>query len=299
MAGDLILLGGSGQVARAIAAAADAQGRTVRQLVRPELDLVKPGDIATRLDPILATSLPGSVLVNAAAYTDVNRAESEPDLARAINATAPGVIAARCRQAGIGIIHLSTDYVYDGLKQTPYRESDACHPASVYGHTKLAGDEAVIRSGASHVIVRTSAVYSASGQNFLRTMLRLGSIQDDVRVVEDQITCPTAAADIAGAILTIADRLDGTPAPNGVFHYCGNTARSWADFATDIFAAFEPGPTKRPAVVRISTSDYPSPAARPPYSVMDCAAIWQSFRIPQPDYATGLARTMENLAATS
>lgn len=295
MTGDLILLGRAGQVATAVAVAAAAQGRTVRQLARPELDLARADKIAALLDPVLMDAPPGSVLVNAAAYTDVNRAESEPDLAAAINAVAPGILAARCKQAGIALIHLSTDYVYDGLKREPYRESDACNPVSVYGRSKLAGDEAVMGSGARHVIVRTSAVYSALGQNFLRTMLRLGTSQDRIRVVDDQIACPTAATDIAAAILAIADRLAGGPTPDGVFHYCGDTPKSWADFAVDIFAAFESDPAQRPIVAPIGTVDYPTPARRPPYSVLDCGAIQQSFGIIRPDYALALARTMAQL----
>lgn len=297
MTGDLILLGHSGQVATAVAAAAAAQGRTIRQLARSELDLARPSEIAARLAPILKAASPGSVLVNAAAYTDVNRAESEPDLAETINTLAPGMLAASCQRAGVAIIHLSTDYVYDGLRQAPYRESDVCNPASVYGRTKLGGDEAVMLSGANHVIVRTSAVYSASGQNFVRTMLRLGASQDPIRVVDDQITCPTAAADIAQTILAIANRLAGNSAPNGVFHYCGDTPRSWADFATEIFATFEPDPDKRPAVVRIATADYPTPAKRPPNSVLDCGAIRQSFGITQPHHATALERAIASLTS--
>jgi dTDP-4-dehydrorhamnose reductase len=297
MAGDLILLGRSGQVAAAVTAAAAAQGRTVRQLARPELDLSRTGVIAAILDPVLLAATPGSVLVNAAAYTDVNRAESEPDLAQAINATAPGIIAARCAQAGIALIHLSTDYVFDGLKPAPYRESDACNPLSVYGRTKLAGDEAIMVSGARHVILRTSAVYSATGQNFLRTMLRLCGGPRPVRVVDDQITCPTAAADIATAILSIASALAGGNAARGVFHFCGDTPRSWADFAEDISEAARRGNPPRPTVTRISTADYPTPAQRPPYSVLDCGAILRKFGIPQPEYSTALSRTLAEATA--
>ncbi|MGK0265842.1 MAG: dTDP-4-dehydrorhamnose reductase [Maricaulis sp.] len=299
MAGDIILIGRSGQVAAAVAALAAGQGRNLRQFARPELDLAGPDTIDTALVPVLMSAAAGSVLVNAAAYTDVNRAESEPDLAHAINAAAPGILADRCRQAGIALIHLSTDYVFDGLKSAPYRESDPCNPVSVYGHSKLAGDEAIMASGARHVILRTSAVYSPSGQNFLRTMLRLGASQDRVRVVSDQITCPTAAADIAAAILSIADQLTDGADTRGVFHYCGDTPRSWADFAADIFAAAWPGAGRKPAVERIGTVDYPTPAQRPPYSVLDCDAISQAFGIARPNHERALALTLARLPAGS
>ena len=292
MAGDIILLGRSGQIASAVAVAAAAEGWTVKHLARPGFDLAKPDDIACLLDPVLMAAPHGSVLVNAAAYTDVNRAESEPDLARAINALTPGILAARCEQAGIPLIHLSTDYVFDGLKTGPYRESHACNPVSVYGRTKLAGDEAIRLSGARHVILRTSAVFSAAGQNFLRTMLRLAASQDLIRVVDDQVTCPTAAADIAAAILVVAGRLGGGTGACGVFHYCGDTPRSWAGFASDVFEAAQPDPARRPTVVRIGTADYPTPALRPPNSVLDCGAIQQAFGISQPNYSRALARTI-------
>tara|TARA_R110000868_G_scaffold107263_4_gene293416 strand:+ start:37292 stop:38191 length:900 start_codon:yes stop_codon:yes gene_type:complete len=295
MAGDILLLGRSGQVATAVSAAATAQGRTIRHLARPELDLACPAEIAARLEPVLMAAGPGSVLVNAAAWTDVNGAETEPDRAHTINAVAPGILAARCQQVGVAMIHLSTDYVYDGLKPGAYRESDACNPVSVYGRAKLAGDEAVMQSGARHIILRTSAVFSATGQNFLRTMLRLGASQNTIRVVDDQITCPTAAADIAATILTIADRLAGGATESGVFHYSGNTPRSWADFACDIFKRAQPDIARRPTVVRIGTSDYPTPAQRPANSVLDCNAIERTFGVRQPDYAAALARTLTDI----
>ena len=295
MAGDILLLGRSGQVATAVSTAATAQGRTIRHLARPELDLAHPAEIAARLEPVLMAARPGSVLVNAAAWTDVNGAETEPDLAHTINAVAPGILAARCQQVGVAMIHLSTDYVYDGLKPGAYRESDACNPVSVYGRAKLAGDEAVMQSGARHIILRTSAVFSATGQNFLRTMLRLGASQGAVRVVDDQITCPTAATDIAATILTIADRLAGGATTSGVFHYCGDRPRSWADFASDIFEHARPDFANRPSVVRIGTADYPQPAQRPPNSVLDCSAIQRAFGVRQPDYAAALARTLTDI----
>ncbi|WP_417478094.1 dTDP-4-dehydrorhamnose reductase [Maricaulis sp.] len=288
MAGHFIIIGRLGQVAAATSAIAGSTGHTVRHLARPDIDLAQPGTIARALDPVLQAAPPGSVLINAAAYTDVNGAESEPELAQTINAVTPGIIAERCGQANIPLIHLSTDYVYDGQKNTPYLETDPVRPLCVYGRSKLAGDEAVQRSGARHVIVRTSAVFSGSGQNFLRTMLKLGSRQDQVRVVHDQRTCPTAAADIAAAIIAIADQLTGDQSQTGIFNFCGDTPRSWAEFAADIFhTAARLGATPV-RVERIGSEDFPGPASRPAYSVLACGAIFRAFGISQPDYLEAL-----------
>jgi len=297
MTPEIILLGRSGQVATAVTALASVTGRTVRHLARPELDLARPDGIAPALEPVLAAAAPGSVMVNATAYTDVNRAEAEPELAHTINALAPGILAGHCRQAGLPLIHLSTDYVYDGTKGTAYVESDACNPLSVYGRTKLAGDEAVQGSGARHVILRTAAVYSATGKNFVRTMLELGRRQDQVQVVSDQSTNPTAAADIAAAILAIADDLATDTSDGGVFHFCGDAAVSWADFATEIFDIAAGLGERAVAVRRIATKDYPSPAARPAFSVLDCTAITNRFGIGQPDHARALTHTINQILA--
>jgi len=297
MVGDIIILGRFGQVAAATASVARATGHTVRHLARPELDLAQPGEIARALDPVLQLAPPGSVLVNAAAYTDVNRAEAEPDLAHSINALTPGIVAERCGQANIPIIHLSTDYVYDGQKDQPYLEADTCRPLSVYGRSKLAGDEAVLRSAARPVILRTSAVFSGNGQNFLRTMLKLGSQQDQVRVVHDQRTCPTAAADIADAIIAIAGRLADDQADTGVFHFCGDTPRSWAEFANDIFETAARYGETRVSVDRIRSEDFPSPARRPDYSVLNCDAIARAYGISQPDYLTALSQSVAHALA--
>tara|TARA_R110002072_G_scaffold218370_1_gene376158 strand:+ start:1517 stop:2443 length:927 start_codon:yes stop_codon:yes gene_type:complete len=297
MVGDIIILGRFGQVATATAAIARATGHTVRHLARPDIDLARPGEIARLLDPVLQAAPAGSVLVNTAAYTDVNRAESEPDLAHSINALAPGIVAGRCGQANIPIIHLSTDYVYDGQKDTPYLEADTCRPLSVYGRTKLAGDEAVLRGASRSVILRTSAVFSGNGQNFLRTMLRLGSQQGRVRVVHDQRTCPTAAADIAAAIIDIADRMADGQVETGVFHFCGDTPKSWAEFANDIFEiATRYGETPA-SIDRIRSEDFPSPARRPGYSVLNCDAIARAFGISQPEYLTALSQSVAHALA--
>ncbi|WP_417498341.1 dTDP-4-dehydrorhamnose reductase [Maricaulis sp.] len=297
MTAEIILLGRSGQVATAIAALAATSGRTIRQLARPDFDFAKPDSIAPVLEPVLAAATPGSVVVNATAYTDVNRAEVEPELAHTINALAPGILAGQCEQAVLPLIHLSTDYVHDGTKGEPYVETDPCNPLGVYGRTKLAGDEAVQGSGARHVILRTAAVYSATGKNFVRTMLELGRRQDRVQVVSDQRTNPTAAADIAVAILAIADQLTSQTSDSGLFHFCGDAAASWADFATEIFD-IAAGLGERPVQVeRIAAKDFPSPARRPACSVLDCGAIADRFSIPQPDHREALVRAITGILA--
>lgn len=288
MTAEIIILGRLGQVAAATSSAAAASGHAVRHLARPEIDLAEPGDIARVLDPILLAAPAGSVLVNAAAYTDVNRAESEPELAHRINARTPAMLAARCAQADIPLIHLSTDYVYDGKKEAPYLETDPGHPLSVYGRSKLEGDEAIRLSGARHVVLRTSAVFSGGGQNFLRTMLRLGTRQDRVRVVHDQRTCPTSAADIAAAIIAIAEQMADARDVSGLFHFCGDTSRSWAEFAADIFDAATAFGETAVKVEQIGSDEFPGPARRPVYSVMNCDAISRAFGISQPDYRRAL-----------
>jgi dTDP-4-dehydrorhamnose reductase len=256
----ILVTGIQGQVARSLAEAGAAAGETVDLVGRPDIDLETGRGVE---ETILAAG--ADVVVSAAAYTAVDKAESDRDAAFAINAEGAGRVAAATAKAGIPVIHLSTDYVFDGLLERPYVEDDRTGPVSVYGASKLEGEHRVAAANPRHVILRTAWVYSPFGSNFLRTMLRLGETRTDIGVVADQRGAPTSALDIADAILTIARGVTGHSAPErfGTFHVTGSGEASWADFADWIFLAAESCGRKPVRVNRIATSDYPTPARRP------------------------------------
>jgi dTDP-4-dehydrorhamnose reductase len=233
-------------------------------------------------------------VVNAAAYTAVDRAEDEAGLAHAVNALAPGAMARAAARCGIPFVHLSTDYVFDGSGTAPWRPGDATGPLGVYGATKLAGEQGVAAAGGAHAILRTSWVFSAHGSNFVRTMLRLGSQRDTLSVVADQVGGPTPAAAIAAACLRIADGLCDDPARGGVHHFSGAPDVSWADFARAIFAA-----AGLPcAVTDIATEAYPTRARRPRNSRLDCSTLEDAFGIVRPDWHAGLLLVLKELRGT-
>lgn len=256
----IAVTGRAGQVVSSLIERA-GMGVEIIALGRPELDLGDPTTIA----PAIAAARP-DVVVSAAAYTAVDRAESEEEAAFAVNAAGAGAVAAAAARAlGVPVIHLSTDYVFDGTKPEPYVESDPVAPLGVYGRSKLAGEQAVIAAAPDAVILRTAWVYSPFGANFVKTMLRLAQTRRELGVVDDQIGNPTSALDIADTVLAVAYRLYSAPdeAPRGIFHMSGSGEGSWADLAEAVFAASAArgGPSAR--VRRIATADYPTPAARP------------------------------------
>ncbi|MEC5382437.1 dTDP-4-dehydrorhamnose reductase [Aurantimonas sp. C2-6-R+9] len=286
----IIVTGREGQVARALRALADETVEIVA-LARPELDLADPGSI----EPALAAARP-DVIVNAAAYTAVDKAEADEASACAVNAIGAGAIADAAASLGVPVVHISTDYVFDGRLGRPYREEDPVAPLGVYGRSKAAGEIAVGAAGANHATLRTAWVYSPHGANFLRTMLRLAGEREVVRVVADQRGAPTAAADVATGALAVARRLAGDPASNlrGVFHMTAAGEASWADFAEAIFAesAARGGPSAR--VERIGTRDYPTPAPRPADSRLDCTRLAARHGVRLPHWR---ARVGETVAA--
>ena len=241
------------------------------------------------------------MVVNAAAYTAVDKAESNPALAMRVNAAAPGVIAEEARRLRAVLVHYSTDYVYDGTKTGPYVETDATNPLSVYGKTKLAGDEAIIASGAAHVILRTSWVYGARGNNFFLTMRRLGAEREELRIVNDQTGAPTWSRMLAQAtaqILAVA----GTPAAldgrSGVYHLTAGGATTWFGFVNAIMArAGALGLTRVPRLVPITTADYPLPARRPTNSVLSNDKIAQAFAVVMPAWELAFASCAEDAGA--
>nr|WP_308918261.1 dTDP-4-dehydrorhamnose reductase [Jannaschia sp. LMIT008] len=232
-----------------------------------------------------------AAVVNAAAYTAVDRAENEEALATRINGDAPGAMARACADLRIPFVHLSTDYVFDGEGEAPWEPYDPVDPVNAYGRSKLAGEDAVRDAGGAHVVLRTSWVVSAHGSNFVKTMLRLGAERDALSIVADQVGGPTPARDIAGTCVLIADALSRDPVLAGTYHYAGTPDVSWADFARAVFDAA--GLDCR--VTDIPTADYPTPAARPLNSRLDCSATRAAFGIARPDWRGGLTRILEDL----
>ena len=286
----LVVTGREGQVATALAEAGAAAGIEVVRLGRPEFDLERPDTI----DPALEAARP-DVVVSTAAYTAVDQAQSEPDRARTANAVAPGVLARASYRLGAPIVHLSTDYVFDGTKAGPYTEGDPPAPVTVYGATKLAGEEAVAAAHPQHVILRTAWVYAPYGKNFVRTMLRLAESRDEVGVVADQCGCPTYAPDIADAVLEIATALRLGGGQAGLFHLAGAGEASWAEFAGAIFeqSSLRGGPH---AVVRpIVTADYPTPAQRPHNSRLDCSKLADAYGVRLADWRDRLPFCLDRL----
>ena len=235
------------------------------------------------------------IVINAAAYTAVDRAEREAEAAFAVNATGPALLAAACKAAAIPLIHISTDYVFDGSKEGPYREDDPVNPLGVYGRSKAAGDRAVRAALAEHVILRTAWVYSAHGHNFLRTMLRLAGERPVLRVVADQIGSPTSAADAARAIAAIVQRIAAGDDHWGTYNFASAGAVSWHGFAQAIFDLAAPWRGPPPTVEAITTADYPTPACRPANSVLDCGRIAEVFGIAPRLWRDALAEVIREL----
>jgi dTDP-4-dehydrorhamnose reductase len=235
------------------------------------------------------------IVVNTAAYTAVDRAESEPAAAWAVNCIGAGNIATACREAGVPLIHVSTDYVFDGTQTSPYQETDPVNPLGVYGASKEAGERAIRETLREYIILRTAWVYSSHGHNFVKTMLRLAAEQPILRVVADQTGSPTSAADLAGAIARIAQHIARGDGVWGTYHFAGAGAVTWHGFAEAIFdlAARWRGPP--PRVEAITTADYPTPARRPANSVLDCSRIAATFAIKPRPWRAALADVIEEL----
>lgn len=289
----ILVTGFRGQVASALAEEGSASGHEIMHLGRPELDMANPADP----EALIAMVRP-DVIINAAAYTAVDRAESEPDLAMAINAHAAGRLAVAAARLDLPLIQLSTDYVFDGTRATPYLESDPTGPLGAYGRSKLAGEQAVAASHPRHVILRTAWVYAHGGTNFVRTMRRLAGERPELRVVGDQLGCPTYATDLARVILAMAGRLPDSRAGSeafGVFHAAGSGETSWAGFARAIVRHEAARGAPAPPVVPIPSADYPTPARRPANSRLDCSKLARIYGIRLPHWEDGLSRCLARL----
>ena len=285
----ILVTGGAGQLATALARQG---GAAVRVVGRPGFDFDLPETIAATF----AAAAPAMV-VNAAAWTAVDAAEGDPEGAMRANRDGPAALAAWCARDGVPLIHISTDYVFDGRKGAPYVETDPTGPTGVYGATKLAGEAAVLDRCTQAIVLRTSWVYSATGKNFVRTMLNLAQTRDHLRVVADQKGCPTAARDLADVILDIASRLrDGwDPRYRGVFHAAGSGWTTWHGLAEAVFEAAARRGAKRPTVAAITTAEFPTPAHRPADSRLDCRKLETVFGLRQPEWRGSLARTVDEL----
>jgi dTDP-4-dehydrorhamnose reductase len=295
----VLVLGCRGQVGAELMQARWGAAVEIVGRARPQLDIAAPHQV----EDALAALSPG-VVVNAAAYTAVDAAETDEAGAFAINADGPRLLAEACRRRGVPLIHLSTDYVFDGAAPRPYREDAPIRPVNAYGRSKAAGEAAVRRCQPQHVIVRTAWVYASHGSNFVRTMLRLAHEREEVRVVADQRGSPTAAADIADAIVRIVRRIapeDGTAAdaPWGTYHYAARGETTWHGVAAHIFERLERAGNRRPRLTPIATADYPSRAARPAYSCLDCGLIERTFRIAPEPWQASLDRVLDRLVPES
>ncbi|MGY1529168.1 dTDP-4-dehydrorhamnose reductase [Luteimonas sp. A649] len=296
----LLLLGANGQVGHALRRELASLGEVVCTTRSGTLD---DEDTCERADfdqpgtlPALVERIAPDVLVNAAAYTAVDRAEEERDASYRANAEAPAALAAACARRGALFVHYSTDYVFDGSGTQPWREDDATAPLGVYGASKLAGEQAVRDSGARHMVFRTAWVYGAHGHNFMRTMLRLGADRDELRVVADQVGTPTPARVIARAT---AHALRTKPEASGLWHLTAAGSTSWHGFAEAIFTgAHARGLLQRvPRVLPITTADYPTPARRPAYSCLDLTRMQAEFGLELPDWKDALSGVLDEVSA--
>ncbi|MBV0913465.1 dTDP-4-dehydrorhamnose reductase [Anianabacter salinae] len=285
----VLVLGKSGQVARELAALSGGAVQ-VDCMGRDEADLTT-GDGVAEAERRLSKGY--DAVVNAAAFTAVDRAETEQDAATMLNVIAPSALSRAAHRAGVPFVHISTDYVFPGTGDAPWTETDRVVPLNTYGRSKASGEETVLGSMAPCAILRTSWVFSAHGSNFVKTMLRLSETKDALSVVSDQIGGPTPARAIAEASVRIASRLRVDPGLSGVYHFAGAPDVSWADFAREVFR--QAGRSVQ--VTDIPTAEYPTPAARPLNSRLDCGKIEAAFGIARPDWKAGLADVLATLGA--
>ena len=283
----ILVVGRVGQLGSALSEVLPERYET-KFLDQPNIDLATPSS----LREIVLSSRP-AVVINAAAYTAVDRAESEAALAHTINAEAPCVMASACKEIDAVFIHYSTDFVFDGVSRVPYSENSATAPASVYGQSKLAGEEAVAAATERHVILRTAWLYSSVGHNFLKTMLRLAEGSSEIRVVADQVGSPTYAWDLAQVTRAIVEGLaKGNDDSFGLYHAVNAGVTSWHGFATKIFDLIG---WKEVRVRAIPTEEFPTPAPRPRFSALSCERLRQTFDVTLPDWQDAVARCLQRL----
>lgn len=287
----ILVIGANGQVGWEIARQARIAGLPCHALDRKQLDITAADAVSgavARLNP--------SIAINAAAYTNVDKAENDVETAFAVNRDGAAHLARACAAANIPLVHLSTDYVFDGTKTAPYTEDDPVSPLGIYGASKLAGEEAVRALCPTHVILRTAWVYGIHGQNFVKTMLRLGCEREQIKVVDDQFGNPTFAGDLARAILALARQWESGAWPArgfGTFHVAGAGVTTWCGFARAVFELAGPKLECVPEIVSITTAEYPTPAKRPPYSVLNCGRLAGTHGLALRPWKKGLAEMLE------
>jgi dTDP-4-dehydrorhamnose reductase len=289
----VVVTGREGQIARSLIERGSAVGHVIVPLGRPELDLAgESGAIARAIE-----SAHPDVVVSAAAYTAVDKAESERDLAFAVNERGAAAVAHAAQLLDVPLVHLSTDYVFDGSKPSPYREEDEPGPTGVYGASKLAGERAVLSEQGNSAILRTAWVYSPFGANFVKTMLRLAGDRDEIGVVADQRGNPTSALDIADGVLAVAANLlaSNDPRLRGVFHMTADGDATWAEFAAAIFAASSDRGGPSAQVKPITTADYPTPAKRPANSRLDCGKLARTHGVTLPNWRPSIEKVVGRL----
>ena len=291
----ILVCGANGQVGHEIVSRAAAFGLEALGTTRDEVDITQ----RQQVEDAVRQLRPG-LIINAAAYTHVDHAETHAEQAYTVNRDGAAIIASAARDAAIPLLHISTDYVFSGTACAPYQESDLLEPTGVYGASKRAGEEAVRSCLGQHLILRASWIFGAHGHNFVKTMLRLARQRDQLSVVSDQIGCPTHAGSLAGTLLELAARYarQGTLAW-GTYHYGGQPACSWFDFAEEIFRQAEAAKmlAKRPRVTAIDTAQYPTPARRPAWSVLDCRLFEETFGLQAPDWRRDLGAVLAELRA--
>lgn len=289
----ILVLGKNGQVGKALVS---LLGRDALAFDSSELDL-SAHNLSERLD-MMSEGKTVTALINAAAYTQVDKAEEEREQAMRINGTAPGELAAWCKARNIPLVHFSTDYVFDGSGYTPRGENENTGPLNVYGESKLLGEKRIVSSGADYLVFRTSWVYDEAGRNFFTTMLRLFCEREELQVVADQIGAPTYAPHLARAALDALKKAQSEKKfPSGIYHLCAGGEASWHDFAVAILALARPCKSgiKCGEIQPIATSDYPTQARRPLNSRLDCAKAKQSFGVQLPDWKDGVIECYENI----
>jgi dTDP-4-dehydrorhamnose reductase len=290
----LLLVGSNGQLGWELVNAAKGCGLDCDGIDTPQFDLRDQEAVERTV-----RQREFSLIVNAAAYTAVDKAELERNEAFAVNAEGPGLLALVCAQRHLPLIHISTDYVFDGNKRSPYIESDPICPIGIYGESKAGGEKAVRETLESHIILRTSWLYSSHGNNFVKTILRLAKEKEELKVVADQYGCPSYAADLAAAILFLAKQIRSRGSVQwGVYHYCGHGVTTWHEFAEKICElARNYCPLRVKRVKAIPTVEYPTPARRPPYSALDCSKIESVFGIQPRPWQESLAEMIGKMFA--
>lgn len=286
----ILVLGSKGQLGCCLSDQLSDTDYEVIYTSRSEIDMADLAETKAKITDLLP-----NIVINASAYTAVDKAEEDRQEADKVNYLAVASIAGTCSVIGCWLIHISTDYVFDGAASHPYDENAKTNPQGVYGVSKLKGELAIQSSGCKYLIVRTAWVYSEYGNNFLKTMLRLGADRDELSIVGDQIGCPTYAQDLAKAIVSILSGLD-LKSSSGVYHYCGDKPCSWYEFALAIFLEADIHGLITPSYVKsITASEYPTPAIRPSYSVLDCTKIESVFDVTRSNWRDGIKTVIDRL----